>query len=389
MSKIFISYRRDDSADVTGRIGDRLRDHFGDENVFTDVDDIPLGVDFRKHLDDAVRQCDVLLAVIGRTWSSVADEAGNQRLIDPTDFVRIEIESALDRGIPVVPLLVQGADMPKKEQLPATLESLAFQNAQHVRRDPDFKNDMYRLIAGLVKHLGIYAEVTNENIDIRLSAGPPDPAKLEPPPDPPSDASWASQAGEDQYGHWCEFDIHGVTQRMRWIPPGKFLMGSPEDEPERNDDERLHPVKLTEGYWLAETACTQALWEAVLGEDPSALKGSDRPVELVSWNDAKRFIEQVNERLPGLCCRLPTEAQWEYAARAGTQTPFWWGSTLSPEQANYDGDQTYANGEKGEYRRETVAVKHFEPNPWGLYQVHGNVWSGAKTGTGNTDRQHM
>ena len=185
---------------------------------------------------------------------------------------------------------------------------------------------------------------------------------------------WAKQAGVDEYGLWAEFTVNQVTQRLRWIPPGEFQMGSPEDELERNDNEILHHVTLTEGYWLADTTCTQALWEAVMGSNPSNFKGPDRPVETVSWKEIKEFIEQLNKKVPGLQSQLPTEAQWEYAARAGSQSAFWWGSTLSAEQANYDGNLPYADGEKGQYREETVAVKEFEASPWGLYQVHGNVW---------------
>ena len=187
-------------------------------------------------------------------------------------------------------------------------------------------------------------------------------------------ASWASSFGQDPFGLWCGFEIEGVEQRLRWIPPGEFQMGSPEDELERNDNEILHHVTLTEGYWLADTTCTQALWEAVMGSNPSNFKGPDRPVETVSWKEIKEFIEQLNKKVPGLQSQLPTEAQWEYAARAGSQSAFWWGSTLSAEQANYDGNLPYADGEKGQYREETVAVKEFEASPWGLYQVHGNVW---------------
>lgn len=108
MSKIFLSYRREDSADVTGRIDDRLVQQFGREAVFVDVDSIPFGVDFRKHLDDQVAKCDVFLAVIGPDWTGTKDGKGKSRLEDPRDFVRIEIESALKREIPIIPVFVRG-----------------------------------------------------------------------------------------------------------------------------------------------------------------------------------------------------------------------------------------------------------------------------------------
>lgn len=154
------------------------------------------------------------------------------------------------------------------------------------------------------------------------------------------------------------------------------MMGSPESEPERLDWEGpQHPVILTPGFWLADTACTQVLWQAVIGGDnPSSFKGEDRPVEQVSWDDVQRFIEKLNSLVPGGDFRLPTEAEWEYACRAGTTTPFWFGDQITPEQVNYHGDHPYAGGQKGLYREETVAVKALPCNGWGLYQMHGNVW---------------
>jgi acyl carrier protein len=149
---IFISYRRADSADVSGRIYDRLAGEFGDAAVFKDVDDIPFGVDFKAYLGDMVRKCDIQLAVIGPQWLDVQDDRGKRRLDNPSDFVRIEIEAALERGIPVVPLLVRGATMPKAEELPSSLADLVYRNGTPVRPDPDFHRDMDRLIRGLKNH---------------------------------------------------------------------------------------------------------------------------------------------------------------------------------------------------------------------------------------------
>jgi formylglycine-generating enzyme required for sulfatase activity len=186
--------------------------------------------------------------------------------------------------------------------------------------------------------------------------------------------SWASAWGEDEHGIWTELELRGVVQRLRWLAPGSFLMGSPADEPERYDDEAQHEVVLTRGFWLADTACTQALWQAVMGENPSRFKGADRPVETVSWEDCQRFLERINREVPGLDLRLPAEAEWEYACRAGTKTPFWFGETASTDQVNFDGNYPYAGGAKGHYRQETVPVKSLPANSWGLYEMHGNVW---------------
>jgi hypothetical protein len=149
---IFISYRREDSQDICGRIHDRLVLHFGRDSVFKDVDSIPIGLDFRKHLTQAVGSCSVLLAVIGKNWLTAKDESGKRRIDSPTDFLRIEIEAALQRDIPVIPVLVQGASVPNESDLPSTLESLAFRHGAPVRADPDFHNDIERIVRGIEQH---------------------------------------------------------------------------------------------------------------------------------------------------------------------------------------------------------------------------------------------
>jgi formylglycine-generating enzyme required for sulfatase activity len=180
--------------------------------------------------------------------------------------------------------------------------------------------------------------------------------------------------GIDHYGRYREIGIGRQTLRLRWIPPGEFYMGSPEDEPERGEKERRHRVILTRGFWLAETVCPQSLWREVMDKNPSRFQGNDLPVENVSWYDVQEFLTRLNKFQPGLQARLPSEAEWEYACRAGTQTPFWWGDELTPDLANYNGEYPYHNGPKREYREKTLPVGSFEANPWGLYQMHGNIW---------------
>ena len=187
-------------------------------------------------------------------------------------------------------------------------------------------------------------------------------------------ATWASDWGEDQFGLWMAFTLKGVRQAFRWCEPGTFLMGSPEDEPERYDDETLHEVTLTRGFWLADTTVTQELWQAVMGKNPSEFKGADRPVEQVSWEDVQEFLGKLNKLVPELSARLPWEAEWEYGCRAGTTTPFSFGENIMTDQVNYDGNSPYNNGAKGEYRGETVTVKSLPCNNRGLYEMHGNVW---------------
>ncbi|AUB84845.1 hypothetical protein THSYN_18970 [Candidatus Thiodictyon syntrophicum] len=185
---------------------------------------------------------------------------------------------------------------------------------------------------------------------------------------------WAAEIGVDRFGLWALLDVRGVPYLLRWIPAGRFLMGSPEDEPERNDDETQHEVELTRGFWLGETAVSQALWHAAMGNNPSRRKGADLPVEQVPWGECQIFVAKLAGMAPGLGPRLPTEAEWEYACRAGTRTAFSFGDMLDTGRANYNGDYAYNKGPKGEYRQRALPVWSVAPNPWGLYQMLGNVY---------------
>jgi hypothetical protein len=154
MAKIFVSYRRGDTADITGRICDRLESQFGRGSVFMDVDTIPFGVDFRQYINQAVGECDVVLAVIGAGWlAATDDDTGRRRLDNPDDFVRIEIEWALQRGIPLIPVLVRRVAMPGPEELPPGLQELAYRNAAEVRSGREFHTDMDRLMRDMQRHL--------------------------------------------------------------------------------------------------------------------------------------------------------------------------------------------------------------------------------------------
>lgn len=202
--------------------------------------------------------------------------------------------------------------------------------------------------------------------------------------------AWASAWGQDTCGLFADLTFRHVTQRFRWIFPGSFLMGSLENEAKRRSNETQHSVTLTRGFWLADTACTQALWQAVMNDNPSHFTGDpDLPVDSVSWLDAQQFIERLNVLFPALQAKLPSEAQWEYACRAGTQTPFSFGDNITPELVNYDGNYPYADGEKGLYRGQTVPVKTLPPNPWGLYEMHGNIWEWCADWYGDYPREAM
>jgi formylglycine-generating enzyme required for sulfatase activity len=176
-----------------------------------------------------------------------------------------------------------------------------------------------------------------------------------------------------------------LGMRFVYIPPGTFVMGSPDDEPERFEDEKQHQVTLTKGFYMQTTEVSQGQWQEVMGSNPSYFKecGNDCPVEKVSWYDAQDFIEKLNAKEDIGKYRLPTEAEWEYAARAGTQTPFFFGRCLSTDQANYNGNYPLEGCPKGKYRETTLKVGSLQPNAWGLFDMHGNVWEWCEDYYGN------
>lgn len=150
-------------------------------------------------------------------------------------------------------------------------------------------------------------------------------------------------------------------------------MGSPESEAERQKRELQHEVRLDD-FYMTKYPITQKQWIGVMGDNPSSFKENENnPVEEVSWDDAQEFIKKLNE-ITGDNYRLPTEAEWEYACRAGTTTPFNTGENLTTEQANYNGNYPYRNFPKGKYIEKTTKVGSYPPNSLGLYDMHGNVW---------------
>ena len=161
--------------------------------------------------------------------------------------------------------------------------------------------------------------------------------------------------------------------QMVLIQGGTFMMGSPDSEADRKDNEYQHQVTLS-SFKMSKYEVTQAQWEAIMGSNPSNFKSCPQcPVEQVSWNDIQDFLQKLKAKT-GKSYRLPTEAEWEYAARGGTSTPFYTGNCLSTDQANYDGNYPYQSCAKGKYREKTTPVGSFAPNKYGLYDMHGNVW---------------
>jgi formylglycine-generating enzyme required for sulfatase activity len=384
---------------VAGRIYDRLRAHFGGDAIFMDIDAIPFGLDFREHIRSAVDQCDILLAVIGPHWAGEAGAA--RRIDDPRDFVRIEVESALERDLPVIPILIDRTRMPGEADLPASLARLAYRNAIELDQGRDFHPHVDRLIRGIERLL--------QRANLATAAPPRQP---EPPAPQPM----------------REF-TNSIGMKLILIPAGEFLMGSDSSDPDASDDEFLdkaagrkekHRVRITQPFYLGIHEVTRGQFRRFVGEagyqteaekdgkggygwneetkkfeqnprytwqSPGFEQTDEHPVVNVSWNDAVAFAAWLS-RKEGNTYRLPTEAEWEYACRAGTTTRYSCGD--DPEglaavgniadgtaKAKYPDWTTIAARDGYIY---TAPVGRFQPNQFGLYDMHGNVWESCSDG---------
>ncbi len=183
-----------------------------------------------------------------------------------------------------------------------------------------------------------------------------------------------TKAQKQEAKYFIENLGNNVILEMVQIPSGKFTMGSPDTEAKRiNDESPQHPVTVP-AFFMGRYPVTQAQYLAIIGNNPSNFKGGNRPVEKVSWDDAVKFCEQLSKNSERHY-RLPSEAKWEYACRANTSTPFYFGETITTDLVNYNGTAApYGFAPKGDYRQETTKVEKFPPNAFGLYYMHGNLW---------------
>jgi formylglycine-generating enzyme required for sulfatase activity len=220
------------------------------------------------------------------------------------------------------------------------------------------------------------------------SAAPGDPTKPAPPPDAPmvkpvpvAPKGWTKAVRKVKVATAKEVVEKEITyyknkQGMEFvcIQAGEFTMGSPKGEVERENVEGpQHKVRITKPFFMAATELTQKQYVAVIGQSPASVLGDKLPVDQVTWEDATAFCAALSKR-DGVKYRLPTEAEWEYACRAGTTTAFYTGAAISSDHANFRGTETYAGGPKGVFRNKPLPVGSFPTNPWGLFDMHGNVW---------------
>ncbi len=198
--------------------------------------------------------------------------------------------------------------------------------------------------------------------------------------DPPQ-VRWAASQGKDEFGHWITIAVNGVNQRLRWLPPGTCTVGAPPGEAGRTEVETESQVTFTFGSWLADTECTQALWQAVTGKNPSQLRGDNLPVNFLSVEDAITFTHALRPRIGGAIARLPSRAEWERACRAGATTTYATGAD-SKSLAGFanlkDRDREIAKSQTAAFDFtdgfvDLAPVASLRPNHWGFYDLHGNV----------------
>lgn len=490
MTNIFISYRRADSEWITSRIYDRLVTAFGKKNVFKDVDSLKLGGDFRGKLKEATARCDVMLVIIGPVWLTVMDKNGGRRLDNPDDFVRLEVETGLQRdGILVIPVLVGGATLPSADQLPDSLKQLAYNHAFTIHADPLFNRDMEALVREIKKHSGLDWRLVAAFIavifigvvgfflswtgDTPQTPTPtqtsPAVAEVESPmptetpttaptntPLPTPNATELEQTIEASIGQiqveatqtraWFEtatatlwtpvptidvrataearlaqtatqawidswtdtptptltpdatrtleaIAVTGVTRNADWtpvenefdgvvmvlVPAGCFMMGMPEvdiaalkTEYLANDDffNLMGPVNevcIDKPFWLDKTEVTEADFQLLGGvkANPNRFSSENRPVMLITWYEAEVYCR---ERRNG---HLPTEAEWEFAARGPDGFIYPWGNEFLRENVVYYGNY--------DVRASEVGSRPSGESWVGAVDLSGNVWEWVRS----------
>lgn len=370
MPKIFISYRRADSQDVTDRIHDHLLAYFGDGSIFQDVDSIPFGVDFRQHLSNEVNQCDVVLVIIGPDWARMIQE----RMRQLNDFVRVEVESALKLKKWVIPVLVRGAEMPAPDELPESIRDLCWLNAARVRPNPDFRRDCQVLAEGIQKGLANNVQIPSTSQTV---SPPPRPLNsvydLLPPP-----------------FEWIEIPAGKVTLVNDWDDDKKVYLKK--NKPQTFDVPAFaiakYPVTnaqfaefmkaggYTERRWWTDVGWQMRLeknWTEPRRWQAPKWNGAEQPVVGVSWYEAMAFCQWLLEA-SGEAVMLPTEQQWQRAAQGDDGHTYPWGNEWDCTRCNNSLSPCDSSG--------TTPVRQYEgvgDSPFGVVDMVGNVWEWCLT----------
>jgi len=363
MSGIFISYRREIDAGWAGRLADKLKRDLPERPLFHDIVSIEIGEDFGIAIEQALGNCAVLLVVIGPHWLDVQHPHGGRRLDDEDDWVRIEILAGLQGNLRVVPVLVGGAVMPKGNLLPDALKPLARRNAHEIT-DKRWDYDVGTLAEAL-QSVSTHAAV-KAGTEAPPQVGHPTLIAASPP---------RILVAHDLPAPGTVFRHGPDFPELVVVPPGNFLMGSPATEKGHSDDEGpQHLVTIAHPFAVGRYPVTFAEWDAfavasgTYHRPPDQGWGRDRqPVINVAWNDAQEYVTWLSEQC-GQPYRLLSEAEWEYAARAGSRTRYPWGHAPDKNNANFSNSESHWSG------KQTSPVGSFGASAYGLHDMIGNVW---------------
>ena len=374
MAKVFINYRRSISAEFCRWLMDQLEHEFGSGEVFLDEASLPLGGEWRANLEQALEECAIMLSAIGPGWGAVRDEQGRRRLDLPDDYVRGELLTAQARGVLVIPLLhgdavidevydgpealhwlggLQGLSFAVGASEDAVERTLAHLITALVQKDPRLQPFFSPERLKQIRDIAVGVAVGGGAVGLLTRKSASRPA--------PSAPRRALEVFRDA-------GVPGVQPppEMVVIPAGRFVMGSPEDEPGRRDNEGpQREVRIERDFALGRYAVTFDEYDAFCAatarerpDDQGRGRGR-RPVINVSHEDAVAYCRWLSEFYEAPY-RLPSEAEWEYACRAGTATAYAFGPEISAGQAQFE-------------TRGTAPVGSFAPNGWGLCDMHGNV----------------
>lgn len=394
MSKIFISYRRADSRKDAGRIYDRLEREFGKENIFKDIDSIKPGKNFPSELRKAVVQCNVQLVIIGQQWLTVKDNQGNYRLQNSDDYVRMEIEAALQRDdCVVIPILVDNAFMPAADDLPPNLHQLALVQAMVVRDDPDFHRDVDKVIKELTNHLKDASIKTNESLETKPSPFPVTKSVQKPHKNQTTVSAKSVNTNP-------KLELEQLNELTKQILPEPFewlFIPSGDVSPEQNKND-----PDIDEFLMSKFPVTNAQYQVFLDESgyenreywmddgwvfkeenewkrPSDWRKNSKllhPVTGVSYFEASAFCSWLSSKI-NKSVVIPRDVEWKRSAQGDTNYKFPWGSSFISKYCNYD-NKIYS----GKNQQTTLPVTKYlgkAESPFGVVDLIGNVWEWCST----------
>lgn len=353
-SRIFINYRREDSQGITGRIFDRLENHFGSKNIFIDVDSIGLGLDFSDVIDNGLRKSDIFLSIIGKNWLAVRDNNG-RRIDNPDDFVRLEIDFALSQQKRIIPILVEGSSLPKRSTLPKELSALVRYNALRINHE-SFNSDVTRLIKSLEE---IDLEKKNQKIVEKERVEKEKKRQA---------AAEKERLVRTSRLKYYDLSIDELNERLEmvFVKGGSFKLGKNSFFGGSGKVSKVEDFRIAKFLTrVDEYRLFCHMRNLKMPKLKPQFENPNYPIVNINWFEAVSYCEWISS-ISGSNFRLPSELEWEFAALGGNSSNNykWAGSNKASEVAWYDknsGMTSHAVGGK-------------LPNELGLYDMSGNVY---------------